>query len=118
MPVVTPSHLPAPRPSPAMAGVMRAKMRTGTKNPRKPPKRLLKVAEIRASQSGKKRLHTMPRMIARITRNSRDEVRRFRSMPGIYPRRVRLLGYDRHRCDSARPRRGPAAFRRALLGAE
>lgn len=72
-----------------MAGVMSAKMSTGTKKPRNPPKRLLKVTKTRASQSGKKRLQMMPRMIATITRNSSEEVRRLRSMTEMYRQVVR-----------------------------
>ena len=80
MAVVTANHLPAPRPRPAMAGVMRAKMRTGTKNPRKLPNRPLKVAKTRASHTGKKKLHAMPRMMATMILKSSDEVIRLKSM--------------------------------------
>ena len=70
MPAVRPSHLPAPLPIPAMAGVISAKMRTGMKRSRKLLNSPLKVTNTRASQSGKKRLQTMPRMIATMIRNS------------------------------------------------
>ena len=115
MPTVMPSHLPAPRPSDEIAGVIRAKMSTGTKNPRNPLNSELKVTNTRASQSGKKKLQTMPSRIATMILNSselsmREEFMEPRSI-GVGGRAVRGARWRRLRrrrrgCRAAAPGRG------------
>jgi len=80
MPVVAASHLPAPLPMPEMAGVISAKISTGMKNPRKLPKRPLKVTKTLAMLSGRIWLPMIPSTIAMTILNSSALLSRLKSM--------------------------------------
>ena len=65
---------------PEMAGVIRAKISTGMKNPRKLPKRPLKVTKALAMLSGRIWLPMIPSTIATTILNNSELLRRFKSI--------------------------------------